>query len=383
VNEDKGTRYRRAERGLRVLEIAAAMAALVALAMSPIPASLRRWAGVVIGSSSTAGHALLAEVSGAALILLVSLAVSALAAAPFALRRQGALARRYNVPVVTGGAHLRDHVRHGAMLLLGGSLAWWVFARLAIDLPWLAGLGLAVTIMALTSVVMVLAPWVILLSPRVRPLRDEAITGRLHALASRANLRLAGLHEWVFGPQGDHANAALVGVIGPRRLLISDTLLTGCPAEEMDAVVAHELGHHAHGHTWQRVRAQATSLLVAVLGAQASAAGPARWFGGTEGLTDPASLPWMLLGAGLVWLAARPWQLAQSRAHEAEADAFALALTGRPDVLERVLARVGARNLSSDDDSLLTRAFFLTHPPIPARIAAARRAADAARAIQS
>jgi len=382
VNEDKGTRYRRAERGLRVLEVAAATTALVGLAVSPLPDALRRRAMSAIGTPDSPAYGLLAETGAVALILLVCLAAPALAAAPFALRRQGALARRFNVPVVTGRAHLGDHVRHGLLLVVGGSVAWWVFARLAARVPWLAGVGLALAILTLAGAVMLLAPWAILLSPRVRPLRDEAVTGRLHALASRANLRLAGLHEWVFGPHGDHANAALVGVVGPRRLLISDTLLTGCPPEEMDAVVAHELGHHAHGHTWQRVRGQATSLVLAALGAQAGAAGPARWFGGTDGLTDPASLPWMLLGAGAVWLAARPWQLAQSRAHEAEADAFALELTGRPEVLERVLTRVGARNLSSDDDSLMTRAFFLTHPPIPARIAAARRAAGTARTFQ-
>ena len=91
----------------------------------------------------------------------------------------------------------------------------------------------------------------------------------------------------------------------------------------------------------------------------------------------------MLIGAGAVWLVSRPWQLALSRAHEAEADAFALELTGRADVLERVLTRIGARNLSSDDDSLLTRAFFLTHPPIPTRIAAARRAAGTGPSLSS
>lgn len=379
MNEDKGTRYRRAERGLRVLEVAAAALALVVLAVSPVPRALHVEVVRLGGTFRLLDQPLLVDAVAAVLILLACLAVSVIAAAPFALRRQGALARRYNVPVVTGGAHLRDHLRHGFLLVIGGSVAWWVFARMALATPWLAGVGLACSMLALAGLVMLLAPWVILLSPRVRPLRDEAVTGRLHAMASRANLRLAGLHEWVFGPQGDHANAALVGVVGPRRLLISDTLLTGCPPEEMDAVVAHELGHHAHGHTWQRVRVQASSFTLAVLGAQASGAGPARWLGGTDGLTDPASLPWMLLGAGAVWLAARPWQLAQSRAHEAEADAFALSLTGRPEVLERVLARVGARNLSSDDDSLLTRAFFLTHPPIPTRIAAARRAAAPVR----
>ena len=378
MNEDKGTRYRRTERLLRVLEVAAATAALGALAISPVPAALRTWGASALAGPLSPARAFLVSTSVAAMILGISLAVSALAAAPFALRRQGTLARRYNIPATTGRAHVRDAVRHGVVLVVAGALAWWIFARIAASLPWLAGLGLSLSILLIAAVVMVVAPWVILMSPRVRPLRDEAVTGRLHALASRAHLRLGGLHEWVFGPHGDHANAALVGVVGARRLLISDTLLDGCPPEEMDAVVAHELGHHAHGHTWQRVRGQATSLVGAVLGAQASAAGPARWLGGTDGLTDPASLPWMLLGAGAVWLASRPWQLAQSRAHEAEADAFALALTGRPDVLERVLVRLGARNLSSDDDSLLTRAFFLTHPPIPARIAAARRAAEPA-----
>jgi len=378
VNEDKGTRYRRAERTLRAFEVTVATAVLCAVAVSPLPRTLRALGDIAVGPAAGPMQIFAKDIAVAAAILAFSLALPAVAASPLALRRQGGLARRYNLPAVTGRAYVRESLRRGLLVAAGGGLGWWVFARLASQAPWLAGLAFSGSALAVTGIVMLLAPWLILLSPRVRPLSDEAITGRLHALASRAELRLAGLHEWVFGPHGDHANAALVGVLGPRRLLISDTLIAGCPLEEMDAVVAHELGHHAHGHTWQRVRSQATSLVMAVLAAQASAAGPARWIGGTAGLTDPASLPWMILGAGAVWLVTRPWQLALSRAHEAEADAFALALTGRPDVLERVLMRIGTRNLSSDDDSWLTRSFFLTHPPIPARIAAARRAAGPA-----
>ncbi len=353
------------------------MAALVALAVSPLPAALRSWVDRTVPTSTW--RADLVQLGGAAAILSVALGLAALAASPFALRRLGALARRYSVPGMTGATLLRAYGRRSGAIVIVGSLAWWWFARIAAVAPLWAGVGLAASLLAVAGLAMLCAPWAILLSPRVRPVRDEAVTGRLHGLASRANLRLAGLHEWVFGPHGNHANAALVGVVGPRRLLLSDTLITGCPAEEVDMVVAHELGHHAHGHTWQRVRQQAVSLLLAVLGAQAAAAGPARRFAGAAGLTDPVALPWMLLGASAVWLAMRPWHLAQSRAHEAEADAFALALTGRPDVLARVLTRLGARNLASDDDSLMTRAFFLTHPPVPARIAAARRAATPAQ----
>lgn len=381
MNEDKGTRYRRAERGLRVLEVGAAGLALLALAVSPVPRALAARAMTLAGPAPSSTTVVSSAAAG--LVLAVSLSSATLAALPFALRRRVTLARRYHAPATTARAHVRAALRHGVLIVLAGSAGWWIHARFAAVAPWLAGPGLAVSAVVIAGLVMWLAPWAILLSPRVRPLRDEAVTGRLHALASRANLRLAGIHEWVFDSEGDHANAALVGVIGPRRLLISDTLLAGCPPEEVDAVVAHELGHHAHGHTWQRVRDQASAVALAIAGAELAGAGPARWFGGTGGLRDPASLPWMLIGAGVVWLATRPWQLAQSRRHEAEADAFALSLTGRPDVLERVLVRLGARNLSSDDESLLTRAFFLTHPPIPARIAAARRASEPARAIRA
>ncbi|BCS34541.1 hypothetical protein TBR22_A37690 [Luteitalea sp. TBR-22] len=376
MNEDKGTRYRRAERGLRLLEVTAAGVVLLAMACSPLPVAIARR---VTGAAALAPAAPLPgplQGLAAAAVIAASLALAALAAAPFANRRLGGLAARYNLPVVSARHLARERLRHGLATVAGGALGWWVFAALSQFTPWLGGLATAALLLVVAGAVMLLAPWLILLSPRVRPMSDETTTGRLHALASRAGLRLAGLHEWVFAEQGDHANAALVGVLGPRRLLLSDTLVAGCPPDEMDVVVAHELGHHAHGHTWTRVRAQAAVLVLAVLAAQAGAAGPARWVGRTGGITDPASVAWMLVGAGLAWLAARPWLLAQSRLHEAEADAFALDLTGRPEVLERVLTRLGARNLASEEDSLLTRAFFLTHPPIPQRIAAARRAAQ-------
>ena len=375
MNEDKGTRYRRVERGLRVIEVAMASLTLGAFTLSPLPPVLRDAATRMLVTAGVAPGALRAA-GVAATVLAVSLVLPALAAMPFAVRRLGPIALRFGAPPTPARALVRSRLRRGVALVAAGSVGWVAFASVSATWPRIAGVLTLLAGLGITGLVMLAAPWLIAWSPRVRPLRDEAITGRLHALASRAQIRLAGLHEWAFGPEGDHANAALVGVIGPRRLLLSDTLIEGCTADEVDAVVAHELGHHVHGHTWRRVRGQATGVLLAGLAAHAAAAGPARWMGGTGGATDAASIPWMLCGAGLVWLALRPWRLAQSRAHEAEADAFALELTGRPDVLERVLARLGARNLTSDDESLLTRAFFLTHPPIPARIAAARRAAQ-------
>ena len=370
VNEDKSTRYRRAQRGYRIAEVVASTAVFSALTASPLPLVLRQGITAVVPSQVPLPvlHALVA-----ALVLSTTLVVAGLASLPLARVRLGPLARRYGQPVVDGRSLLRDRGRHTLAVVVAGTTAWCLFARLAGAWPWLASLGTGLAIAVLSAVVMGLAPVILLLSPRIGPIRDEAVTGRLHALASRAGLRVAGLHQWHAGSHDAHANAALVGVIGARRLLVSDTLLEACPSDEIDAVVAHELGHHAHGHTWRRVRAEAVLTGMALGAAHLCAVGPARWVTGTEGASDPASIAWMALGAGLTWMAGRPWLLAQSRQHETEADAFAVALTGRADVLERVLTRLGARTLSSDDDSFLTRAFFLTHPPIPSRVAAARR----------
>ncbi|MGI8671694.1 MAG: M48 family metalloprotease [Luteitalea sp.] len=372
MNEDKGTRYRRLERRLLLIEIAAAAAALLSLACSAAPVRVRA-AVQALGETMAIPPGPASTVVTAAALLAIGLLTPALAAGPAAWVRQRHLAPRFGLPEITTATWVRAQARPGLVLVVVGAPCWVLFAHLAAWSPWLAGLLTSVSLLVVAGVVTLAAPWIVTFSPRVRPIADEALTGRVHALTMRAGIRVAGMHAWRLGRDGSDANAAIVGVFGGRRLLLSDNLIATCTAEEIEAVVAHELGHHVHGHTRRRLGLQAVSGLAALLGAQAAAAGPAVWTG-TGGLTDPASLPWMLIGAGAVWVGARPWRLTQSRRHEREADAYAVQMTRRPEVLERVLARLGARTLTSDDDSLLARAFFLTHPPIAARIALARDA---------
>ena len=358
-----------------MLEAVAAATGVLLVAATPAARTAAR-AGAAIAVATHAPTGLPTQMLVAGGVLAVTVLAALVLSVPFAIRRTGAVARRYGARVTPPARVVRRAARHGALLVATATLAWAVFLTVHGVAPWAAGVATAIVALLAAAAAMLLAPWIVGLSSHVRPMRDEALTGRLHALASRAQIRLVGLQEWVFGDT-DEANAALIGVVGPRRLLVSDTLITGSAPEEVDVVVAHELGHHVHGHTWRRARGQAIAVVVAAVVAQLCAEGPARTLAGTAGAIDPASLPWMMAGAGLVWLATRPARLAVSRAHEEEADAFALALTGRPDVLERVLLRLGARNLASDDDSPWTRAFFLTHPPVAARVAAARRTSGA------
>ena len=374
-----------------MLEAVAAATGVLLVAATPAARTAAR-AGAAIAVATHAPTGLPTQMLVAGGVLAVTVLAALVLSVPFAIRRTGAVARRYGARVTPPARVVRRAARHGALLVATATLAWAVFLTVHGVAPWAAGVATGIVALLAAAAAMLLAPWIVGLSSHVRPMRDEALTGRLHALASRAQIRLVGLQEWVFGDT-DEANAALIGVVGPRRLLVSDTLITGSAPEEVDVVVAHELGHHVHGHTWRRARGQAIAVVVAAVVAQLCAEGPARTLAGTAGAIDPASLPWMMAGAGLELappLAGlvrqprrierrdpRPARLAVSRAHEEEADAFALALTGRPDVLERVLLRLGARNLASDDDSPWTRAFFLTHPPVAARVAAARRTSGA------
>jgi STE24 endopeptidase len=102
------------------------------------------------------------------------------------------------------------------------------------------------------------------------PLHRESLRERLESLASRAGTRIVGVYEWALGTRTRKANAALAGLGHTRRILVSDTMLEQYSDDEIEVVLAHELGHHVHHDIW---RAIALESLVVVLGFFASACG--------------------------------------------------------------------------------------------------------------
>lgn len=270
----------------------------------------------------------------------------------------------------SSSAWLPSHVRRVAfawVLILPFCLLFQYVSR---TVPLLAVPVVAIAAASALIAVVVIVPWLLAWSPRVTPLRDEALAGRLHALASRAGLRVAGMHEWRMDSAGVHPNAALVGLGAGRRLLLSTALVDRLDPDELDVVVAHELGHHARGHTWRRIGAAACTVTAALGGALLVALLVA-WRSGVS-IGDSSLLPWTLLGAGTVLVAARPRLLAQSRAHEREADRFSLDMTNRPEVLEAILRRLAAEGHDLDAPTRFDEAFFLTHPPVAERVMLAR-----------
>ena len=95
----------------------------------------------------------------------------------------------------------------------------------------------------------------------IKPLDRESLRARLLALAERAGAQVIGAYEWGLGDKTKKANAALTGIGGTRRILVSDTMLADYSDEEIEVVLAHELGHHVHGDIWKGIAFESALIL--------------------------------------------------------------------------------------------------------------------------
>jgi STE24 endopeptidase len=368
VNEDKATRYHRHRRRTEISAIVMAGLLLAALAASGASFRLREMAAAF-------GEALPWLEGDAATVVVMTTALLLLVHAlelPFAFYQGFVLEHRYGLATQSFRHWIADHVK-GALLglVLGVAAASAVYAALRWSPDWwwlvsaLALFGAQVAVTGLTPVV--LLP----LFYRFTPLDRPALAARLRALGERTGTPVAGVFEWHVSGHTRKANAALAGLGRTRRILLSDTLLAGYSDDEIEVVLAHELSHHVHHDLWRAMALQGVMLtggfLIAHLALGAWAA-PL----GLRGLADPASLPLLLLLAGtwaVLWL---PITNAVSRRHERLADRFALETTRNPGAFISAMRRLAQQNLAEDDPPPLAVWLLDSHPPIRARIQAAR-----------
>lgn len=231
---------------------------------------------------------------------------------------------------------------------------WWV-------LFWLAAFSAAV---ALTFV----APYVIVpLFFRPRPLDDPGLERLIQELVRRAGTTVAGISRLDFSRRTNEANAAVIGFGHSRRVVLADTLLESFTPSEIQAVVAHELGHHVHRDVARLLVLQA-GLMLAGLALAAAIAEPVLRALGAGPLGSPGSYPLLVLGAGLFGLLTMPLVNACSRAAEAQADTFAFELLGDGRPFAAAMRRLADQNLAEEWPPRWAVLLLASHPPIGARI---------------
>jgi STE24 endopeptidase len=369
MNEDRGTRYHRLKRRVSILGMTWSVLLLGGLMWSGWSVALR--AAAESAAAHVANGYWLPGLTVVAFVVLLSLLNEA-GSLPLAFYSGYVIERRYGLSNETFGGWVADQAKSfGVGLVLGGGAAALIYflIRLSPDRWWIgAGALFALIIVGLTN----LAPVLLLpLFYTVKPLDREALRARLLSLAERAGARVFGAYEWGLGQKTKKANAALAGIGGTRRILVSDTMLAEYSDEEIEVVLAHELAHHVHGDIWKGIVFESALMLAGFYLAAQTLAGLGVRFG-LRGAADPAGLPLLLLAAGTVSLVMMPVAHAVSRAYERSADRFALDLTKNPGAFISAMRRLGAQNLVEEDPSKLVQWLFYSHPPITERIAAAR-----------
>src|SRR5882762_1085971 len=235
---------------------------------------------------------------------------------------------------------------------------WWLIA-------WAAFLGLFVLLAQLAPVV--LFP----IFYKFAPLENEELKERLVRLGERAGTRVRGVYQWKLSEKSKKANAALTGLGNTRRIILADTLLANYSTDEIEAVLAHELGHHVHGHMVKMIVVQA---LVTLAGFWAAnyvlryAIDEQRMF---QHLADFANLPLLALVASGLSLVLMPALNAYSRFTERQADLYCWQCVADVTPYISAMEKLGKQNLSESHPSRLVELLFHSHPPISKRIAAA------------
>jgi len=369
VNEDKATRYNRLKRHVGIASVAWAVVFLIVLVVSGASIALREAAAAT--ASALFPGSWLRPATVVVYVLLITVLNEA-GSLPLSFYGGFILERRYGFSRQPIAAWLVDQLKSLALGLLLGSAAAVILYALIARFPfgwWLpAAAVFALLIVGLAN----LAPLLLLpLFYSVKPLDRETLRARLVALGERAGARVIDAYEWGLGEKTSKANAALTGIGGSRRILVSDTMLAEYSDDEIEVVLAHELAHHVHGDVWKGLAFE-TGLILAGFFAASWLLRFAAPLAGLGSTADVAGLPLLLLAAGAVSLVALPAAHAMSRAHERNADRFALRLTGNAAAFISAMRRLAAQNLAEEEPSEVVQWLFYSHPPIRERIAAAQ-----------
>lgn len=225
--------------------------------------------------------------------------------------------------------------------------------------------------MALFIVLAQLAP--VILFPifyKFEPLDNEELRRRLVVLSDRAGTRVRGVYRWKLSEKSKKANAALTGWGPTRRIILADTLLDNYGPEEIEAVLAHELGHHVHRHILKSIVVQAVITLFGFWAANWTLhyAVDQHMF---ESLSDFADLPLLVLVSTVLSLVLMPALNAFSRFNERQADRYAFESIASVNPFISSMNKLAEQNLAERTPSKWVEWFFHSHPSISRRLEAA------------
>jgi len=301
--------------------------------------------------------------------------VGALLDLPFELYATFRLEQRFGFNKMTPRLYVADMIKSTLLgVAIGGpllALVLWIMQATG-TLWWLWAWG---ALTAFQLLAMVIYPTLIApLFNKFEPLADAALVARVQTLMQRCGFRAKGFFVMDGSRRSAHANAYFTGFGAGKRVVFFDTLLERLSGDEVEAVLAHELGHFAHRHIVKRVVVMLAFSLAgfALLGWLSTQAGFYLGLGvAPNALASNDALALLLFVMGLppFMFFVSPAFARMSRKAEYEADAYAREKASAPDLV-RALLKLYEDNASTLTPDPVYVAFYYSHPPASARIAA-------------
>lgn len=318
-------------------------------------------------------HWALSAMVGQLVLLGSVLLIGGLIDLPFSWYRQFVLEQRFGFNRMSLGLWLADLCK-GLVLgaAIGLPLAWlvlWLMGQ-AGSIWWIWAWGVVVVFNFLMIILFptVIAPWF----NKFSPLQNDELKARIEALLKRCGFRYSGVFVMDGSKRSSHGNAYFTGFGAGKRIVFFDTLIERLLPQEVEAVLAHELGHFKLRHIWKRMALSfaLTLAFFALLGWLANQV----WFytglGVLPSLTQPNDALALILfffALPVFTFLLAPLGSWASRRHEFEADAFAAQQTNGRDLIN-ALVKLYEDNASTLTPDPIYAQFYYSHPPAALRI---------------
>jgi STE24 endopeptidase len=269
---------------------------------------------------------------------------------------------------------LLDLIKSSALsALLGGFVleVIYLLLRTSPDLWWLwaGGFLLLLNIMIANIAPVLLFPIFYTFTPLKNEYRD--LQDKLLILAGKAGIPVIGVYTFDMSRRTKSANAGLTGLGNTRRIILGDTLLEEFKNDEIETVLAHEMGHQTNNDIPLGMAVQTVLILGGFFLASIGLSWGINYFG-FGSIADLAAFPLFLLIMGSYGLITMPLSNSFSRWREVMADKFALEITGDGKAYSDALTRLSNQNLAEVDPELWVELLLYSHPALSKRIEMAR-----------
>jgi STE24 endopeptidase len=210
---------------------------------------------------------------------------------------------------------------------------------------------------------------------KIIPLQDEELKSRISNLAKGAGIKVENVFTFDMSKNTKKANAAFTGLGKTKRIILGDTLLDNYTKDEIETVIAHELGHYKHKHILKNILFGTISSFLTFYIISILYKTSLSWFD-FESITQIAALPLLSLWAMIIGLIQSPLSNILSRKYEYQADRYAIESTHKPESFINTLNKLTDQNLGDKEPNPFVEWVFYSHPSIKNRVNAIKKFAE-------